>query len=149
MSEPASPREVVEALMRGISNGAWADLHTWYAEDAVVEYPFALPTPTRLDGVQAIRKYFAAAATSPLQLQLRNMIVHETADPEVVVAEWDYDGMVTTTGRSFQVSNIQVSRVRNGKIIASRDYHNHVVLAEATGRLAPLVARLTGGGKPG
>ena len=149
MPEPASPRQVVEALMRGISNGAWGDLHTWYAEDAVVEYPFALPTPTRLDGLQAIKKYFAAAATSPLKLQLRNMIVHETADPEVVVAEWDYDGLVTTTGRSFQVSNIQVSRVRNGKIVASRDYHNHVVLAEATGRLAPLVARLAGGTKPG
>ena len=149
MSEPVSPRDVVEALMRGISNGAWTDLHTWYAEDAVVEYPFALPTPTRLDGLQAIKKYFAAAATSPLKLQLRNMVVHETADPEVVVAEWDYDGLVTTTGRSFQVSNIQVSRVRNGKIVASRDYHNHVVLAEATGRLAPLVARLAGGAKPG
>jgi ketosteroid isomerase-like protein len=149
MSVSASPRQVVEALMHGISNGAWGNLHTWYADNAVVEYPFALPAPMRLEGIQAIKKYFAAAATSPLKLQLRNMVVHETSDPEVVVAEWDYDGQVTTTGRSFQVSNIQVSRIQGGKIVLSRDYHNHVVLADAMGRLAPLLARLSDGAKPG
>lgn len=58
-------------------------------------------------------------------------MLHETRDPEVVIAEYDYDGRVTTTGRSFQVPNIQVSRVRDGQIVASRDYHNHPVLADA------------------
>ena len=76
-------------------------------------------------------------------MKARNMIVHDTSDPEVVVAEWDYDGQVTTTGRSFQVSNIQVSRVRDGRIVLSRDYHNHVVLAEVMGRLPSVVASLT------
>jgi len=52
-------------------------------------------------------------------------VLHETRDPEVVIVEYDYDGLVTTTGRSFQVSNIQVSRVRDGQIVISRDYHNH------------------------
>ena len=42
-----------------------------------------------------------------------------------------YDGLVTTTGHSFQVPNIQVSRVRSGQIVTSRDYHNHPVLADA------------------
>ena len=51
---PASPSEVVRALMQGISSGEWERLHDWYAEDAVVEYPFALPAPTRLQGRQAI-----------------------------------------------------------------------------------------------
>jgi len=107
-----------------------------------VEYPFALPAPTRLDGREAIRRYFAAVARMPLELQTRNMTVHETGDPEVIVAEWDYDGLVTTTGRSFQVSNIQVSRIRYGQIVASRDYHNHLVLAEVLGRLPTLLAAL-------
>ena len=40
----------------------------------------------------------------PLELKARNITVHQTSDPEVIVAEWDYDGLVTTTGRSFQVS---------------------------------------------
>lgn len=140
MPSPISPREVIEALMQGISDETWLELHTLYSEDAVVEYPFALPSPIRLDGREAIRKYFAAAASLPLKLQTRNMIVHETADPDVVVAEWEYDGVFKTTGRSFRVSNIQVSRVRNGKIVTSRDYHNHFVLADAMGRLPSLLA---------
>ena len=107
-----------------------------------MEYPFARPAPTRLDGREAIRRYFAAVARMPLELQARNMTVHETGDPEVTVAEWDYDGLVTTTGRSFQVSNIQVSRIRDGQIVASRDYHNHLVLAEVLGRLPTLLAAL-------
>jgi SnoaL-like domain len=73
-----------------------------YAQDALVEYPFALPVPTRLDGREAIRRYFAAVARMPLELRARNITVHQTGDPEVIVAEWDYDGLVITTGRSFQ-----------------------------------------------
>jgi ketosteroid isomerase-like protein len=137
-----SPREVVEALMRGISGERWDELDGFYADAAVVEYPFALPAPMRLAGREAIRRYFAAAAQLPLRLQVRDMVVRETADPEVVVAEWDYDGLVTTTGRSFRVSNIQVSTVRAGKIVASHDYHNHVVLADVTGRLAAVIEAL-------
>jgi uncharacterized protein len=107
-----------------------------------VEYPFGLPAPARLDGREAIRRYFAAVARMPLELHARTMTVHQTSDPEVVVAEWDYDGLVTTTGRSFQVSNIQVSRIRDGQIVASRDYHNHLVLAEVLGQLPGLLAAL-------
>jgi uncharacterized protein len=141
MPESASPREILEHLIQGISNRRWQELHELYAHDALVEYPFALPS-TRLDGRAAVRRYFTAVARMPLELRARNVVVHETSDPEVVVAEWDYDGLVTTTNRSFQVSNIQVSRVRNGQIVASRDYHNHLVLADVLGRLPALLAAL-------
>ena len=135
--------------MRGISEERWDELDALYADAAVVEYPFALPTPMRLAGREAIRRYFAAAARLPLRLTTHDIVVHETADPEVVVAEWDYDGLVTTTDRSFQVSNIQVSTVRDGKIVASRDYHNHLVLADVTGRLPAVIEALTASGPSG
>ena len=107
--------------MHGIADGKWAELDRLYADEAVVDYPFAQPSPMRLDGIGAIRRYFAAAARLPLQLKPRDMVVRETTDPEVVIAEWDYDGLVTTTGRAFQVSNIQVTRERDGRNVASRD----------------------------
>lgn len=135
-----SPREILQRLLSGISQGRWQSLHELYAQDAVVEYPFALPAPVRLDGRPAICRYFAAVARMPLELRARDITLHETGDPEVIVAEWDYDGLVTTTGRSFQVSNIQVSRVRDGEIIASRDYHHHLVLAEVLGQLPRILA---------
>jgi uncharacterized protein len=134
--------------MRRISEEKWQELDGLYAEEAVIEYPFALPAPIKLGGLEAIRRYFAAVAALSLKLQTRNMIVHETADPEVVVAEWDYDGLVTTTGRSFRVSNVQVSTIRDGKIVASRDYHNHAMLADAMGRLPALLEAITGNTSP-
>jgi uncharacterized protein len=144
-----SPRNVVEALMRGISDGRWEELDRFYADTAVVEYPFALPVPLRLAGREEIRRYLAAAARLPVRLQVRDMVVRETTDPDVVVAEWDYDGVVTATGRSFQVANVQISTVREGKIVASRDYHNHAVLADVTGRLAAVVQAMPTGGSTG
>jgi ketosteroid isomerase-like protein len=93
--------------------------------------PFAPSPPARLEGREAIRAHFAAAASGPLTLQASNVVVHDTGDPEVVIAEFDYDGQVSTTGRSFRVSNIQVLRVRNGQIVSSRDYHDHLAIAAA------------------
>lgn len=143
MPEPASPQEVLGRLLQGISDQRWLDLHELYAEDAVVEYPFALPARTRLQGREAIQRYFAAVARTPLRFRARDVVMHQTRDPAVIIVEYDYDGLITTTGRSFRVSNIQVSTVRDGQITASRDYHNHLVLAEVTGRLPALLAALT------
>ena len=143
MSNPSSPRSVFESLLQGISDGKWSDLADLYAEDAVVEMPFAPSSPTRLEGREAVRAHFAAAAGGPLSIQASNVVVHDTADPEMVIAEFDYDGQVTTTGHSFRVTNIQVLRVRNGKIVSSRDYHNHLAIAAALGQLHELLASLT------
>jgi ketosteroid isomerase-like protein len=49
----------------------------------------------------------------------------------VIIAEFDYDGLALNTGRSFRASNIQVLRVRDGRIIESRDYHDHAAMAAA------------------
>jgi uncharacterized protein len=134
MPDLTTPRSVLESLLRGISDGSWNDLSDLYAQDAVVEMPFAPPPPTRLEGREAIRAHFAAAAGGPLRVQASNVVVHETGDPEVVIAEFDYDGQVTTNGRSFRVANIQVLRVRDGLIVSSRDYHDHLAIAAALGQ---------------
>jgi ketosteroid isomerase-like protein len=138
----AGPQEVFERLVQGISTGQWQELHLLYAEQAVIDYPFAVPR-LRLEGRDAIQRYFATAARMPLDLRAENIVIHQTGDPEVIIGEYDYDAHVTTTGRRFHVSNIQVSRIRDGQIVSSRDYHNHVAMAQASGRLASLLAALT------
>jgi len=130
----ASPRHVFERLIQGISNRSWDRLSELYADSVVVEQPFGLPHPLRLEGRDQLAAHFAAGAQLPLELTARNVVVHETRDPEVIVAEFDYAGRVTSTGRSFTVPNILVIRVRDGKIVASRDYHNHALLAEVLAR---------------
>ena len=138
MSDRSSPQYILEVLIRGIAERDFERLHELYAEDTVVEHPFALPAPHRSEGRAALRAHFAAFAAAPLRLQVHDWVVHTTADPEVVVAQWDYEGVVTTTGRAFRVSNVLVSRVRDGLIVESRDYHNHAMMAAVMGRLPAL-----------
>ncbi|MDL4813020.1 nuclear transport factor 2 family protein [Actinomadura opuntiae] len=131
MTAPA-PREVFERLSAGISAGRWHELAGLYAEDAVVEQPFTLPpAPRRLEGRAVIAEHFRRAAAGPLQLRARDVVVHETDDPEVIVSEFGYEGRVATTGHEFRVANVQVLRVRGGLIVESRDYHDHRGLARA------------------
>ena len=130
MQATATAREVLDQLLRGIAAQAWAELADLYAEDAVVEQPFAIPRPIRLVGRDQIRAHFAAAARVPLALEVRNLVVHHTANPDVLVAEFDYAGRAPSGG-AFTVANVQVLTVRGGQIVRSRDYHNHHALAEA------------------
>lgn len=70
------------------------------------------------------------------------MVVHETADPEVVIAEFDYEGRVGATGNEFAMHNVQVLRIRDGLIQETRDYHDHLRMAAAFGGLTRLAATL-------
>ena len=143
MLATASPREVFLRLIDGVTGRKWDELPNLYAEDAVVEHPLAATTAARLEGREQIRAHFAAGASMPVELRASNIVIHETADPEVIVAEFDYHGRVTATGRTFMIHNIFVLRVRDGQIVTSRDYVNHLALAAAFDRLPQLVAALT------
>jgi len=124
-----TPREVFAALSDGIGEGRWEDLSALYAEDAVVEHPQAVPRPIRTIGRATIHEHFTGALAGSLRLKRKNIVVHETTDPEVIVAEYDYDAESVETGRTIPTANIQVLRVRDGLIVHSRDYHDYLRLA--------------------
>lgn len=127
----ASPREVMERLLAGIAAGVTPALAELYAESAVVELPFAQPGGLRLVGREQLAQHFARAGRAPFHLRPTNVKLHQTTDPEVVVAEYDYHGDITSTGRKFVVANVQIVRVRDGLILNSRDFHDHAGLAAA------------------
>ncbi len=123
----SSPRAVFGRLITGISEGRWADLADLYAEDAVVEQPFSGAPVAHLEGRETIRAHFTAASGMDLRLTARDIVVHETIDPEVVIAEFVYD---ITSGRGTgSGANIQVLRIRDGLIQATRDYHDYAAIA--------------------
>jgi uncharacterized protein len=130
MDGSPSPAEVFSRLIAGISEGRWHELADLYAEDVVVEMPMD-PQRTRIEGRAAVRRHFAAAADGSFELRAHDVMVHVTSDPEVVIAEFEYDGLNRTTGKKFTVANVQVLRVRGGRIVASRDYHDHRGFAAA------------------
>jgi uncharacterized protein len=116
-------------LLSGDIDG-FADL---FAPDAVIEGPFTGPpgTPMRLEGREAIREYSRQVMASPLRLEEFEVVeLYETRDPEVVIAEMRTKGTVTTTGRPFAATSIQVFRIREDQIVLFRDFADPRVLAD-------------------
>ena len=127
------PCQVVERLLAAVTGRRPADAAALYAEDAVVTHPFA-PSGGPLSGRAALAGHFAAGAAVPREMHAHGVVIHQTVDPEVVVAEFTYRGHVTGTGRAFDVPCVSVVRVRDGLIVESRDYAHYQAMAEALER---------------
>lgn len=160
MPVPQSPETVVRAVMDGVSNLVAGDLSPsereaqlddlagLYAENTDVRHPFSPlgdePLYTRSD----LRRHFAdgpggdsgVAAFDPT-----DVFVHQTSDPEVVIAEFRYAARIDgNDGNTVVLPCIFVVRVRDGVIVESRDYADHVGFARAFGRLGELAEAMTG-----
>jgi len=122
MTNPLSPPEVFQRFLDNIIHQRWEELPALYAENAIVEHPFGPPEHRRLVGRAALRGHFAALHGMGLQMSATDIVVHQTLDPEVIVAEFTYLGIVATTGQPIARRNIFVMRIRDGLIQESRDY---------------------------
>ena len=121
----ATPADVLaqrcHLLLSGDVDG-FADL---FAPDAVIEAPFGgLPGPSsRLEGRDAIRAYSRQVQASPLRLDNYEIAeLHQTQDPEVVIAEMRAEATVTTTGRTIAATSLHVLRIRDGRIVHVREF---------------------------
>jgi uncharacterized protein len=134
-----TPAEVLarrrDLILNGDADG-FADL---FAPDAVIEAPFAPPgAPSRLEGREAIREYSRHIMASPLRLEDFEVVeLHQTQDPEVVIVELRTHGTVTTTGRSFTATSIQILRIREGHIVLFRDFADPRGLEDVIGEPRP------------
>jgi ketosteroid isomerase-like protein len=70
---------------------------------------------------------------------VENVVIHETVDPEVIVAEFEYHGDAIDTGERVVVPGIFVMRVRDGLIVSSRDYLDHLASARFRGQLGEVL----------
>jgi len=99
----------------------------------VVAHPFMIPEPTTTKGREQLRERMRNVQNLPIIMEIADVVVHETAEPEVIVGEFESRITSKQTGKRITTSNIMVLRVRNGLIVSSRDYHNHALLAESMG----------------
>jgi uncharacterized protein len=136
----ATPADVLARRRHLTLNGDADGLADLFAPDAVIEWPFAGPpgTPVRLEGREAIREYSRQAMASPLRLENYEVAeLYQTQDPEVMIVEMRANGTVTTTGRSFAATSIQILRIREGHIVLFRDFPDPRVLDDAIGEPRP------------
>jgi uncharacterized protein len=144
-SIPTASADVVHAVAAGVSRlvagrltapereAQLDQLAALYAEQTDVRHPFA---PLGDRPLRAGRR----ADQRRGRFEPVGTIVHTTGDPEVVVVEFAY--AVVAGGRHYTIPCIFVVRVRDGQIIESRDYTDHVAMARAFGRLDSLAGAL-------
>jgi ketosteroid isomerase-like protein len=136
----ATPADVLARRSQLILNGDADGFAALFAPDAVIESSFAGPpgTPVRLEGREAIREYSRRVMASPLRLEDFEVAeLYQTQDPEVVIAEMRAKGIVTTTGRSFAATSVQILRIREGHIVLFRDFADPRVLEDVIGEPRP------------
>lgn len=130
------PREVLDRMLPMLRDKDLDGLADMYAEDGVHELPFAPPNaPRRIEGREQIRDYFNSTLSDvPLEFhEFRPMKIHDTDDPEVIVAEYDVHGEATNTGRTFTVRYLWVLKISNGEIVSWRDYWNPLEILDLQG----------------
>lgn len=140
-----SPRDVAEQVRRMVA-GEGAPFADLFAEDGVLEYPFALPgQPRALHGREAIRAYHGGASGSRRLFEMDGVdaVVRDTDDPEVVVAQIEHHGRSAVTGEPYRFHALGIIRVRNGEIVSYQDYMDPIATARLLGRTADLAAALT------
>jgi ketosteroid isomerase-like protein len=128
--------KAIETVERMLRAGRELDIETFVglmAPDGYIEWPYRPPgVPARLQGRTEIRRFLTAAASEFIRFdEYREVVIHETTDPEVIIVEYEAHGTVVPTGAPFLQTVIAVFRVRNGQILSYRDYINPVPLAEA------------------
>ena len=135
-----TPADVLARRGQLILNGDADGLADLFAPDAVIESPFAGPpgASARLEGREAIREYSRHVMASPLRVENYEVAeLYQTQDPEVVIVEMRAKGTVTTTGRSFTATSVQILRIREGHIVLFRDFADPRVLADVIGEPRP------------
>jgi uncharacterized protein len=140
-----TPEEVFLKLVHGVADRDFDALPALYAEQTDVRHPMNPYGDDPLLSRDALREHFglnAARATATIRFRPENIRIHHTADPEVIVAEVDYAGTVIATGEPFTAPCVFVLRVRDGLIVESRDYIDHVAMSRARGQLGQLAAHL-------
>ncbi len=138
------PRELLaryEQAMLDFHADALADL---YAPDGVHEFGFFTPghAPCYRSREEVRDAYRSAwAAPGVRLLEIHDRAVHETSDPEIIIAEWSARAR-RPDRTDLTLAGVLVLHVHNGQLIHVRDYMDVLGLAHHTGRLTQLAASL-------
>jgi ketosteroid isomerase-like protein len=128
-----TPHEVFLRLVHGVADGSLEKLPELYAEQTDVRHPMS--DIAALCSRDEVRTHFTLppGATMPERRPV-DIVVHETADDEVIVAEFAYE-FVHDDSRT-RVPCVFVMRIRDGVIVESRDYIDPIRSAAAWQRSA-------------
>jgi ketosteroid isomerase-like protein len=109
------------------------DLIAHFAEDAVMELPFAPGRmERRFEGRDAILAFQVMARDSFSSFAMTIDAIHVTDDPNVVIAEHRSDGVVAANGRPYRNTYVTIFTFDRGGLVTSwREYYDSGVVVRA------------------
>lgn len=118
------------SIVKGAAINSWLEI---WAEDAVVEFPYAPDKLTkRLAGKNAIYEYYKNIAPAFELLEEKPLVMYPSSDPLVGVFEVSMDFRIKSTGKAYCQDYICVMKLSdNGKIVLYREYGDPVRALEA------------------
>lgn len=130
MTLPTPPRDAASLLDAHLEL-IRTDIERWlelFTDDAVVEFPYAagLELPQRLEGREAIRRYFADTPKHFQGLVFTNVRRYRTTDPDVALAEAHGSATIAVTGSGYEQDYIMLVKTRDGRISLYREYWNPI-----------------------
>lgn len=145
MSDRTARATVEEMIRVTLANSAEL-MGSVYAPDVVIEIPFAPPgMPTRYEGLAGLQQRWASVQEHRSFTDIDEITIHETPDPERVIAEYRVHGVIIATGATFALRFLMITTVRDGLIVESRDFSDVIGAARAYGRLPQLAEMLSQG----
>lgn len=138
MEGPATVTDTVKALSKMLRKVLGERLDPgaetfveMFAEDGVLEFPFAIPEACRIHGREAIACHLEANARRIEFLDVGDVRVHGTGDPEVVIVDFAGFGRAVETGLPFEQRYVSVIQMRGGRIVHYVDYWNPIAILRA------------------
>jgi ketosteroid isomerase-like protein len=120
----ATSREKVEQLLHASLHADADGFVRLMAPDGCIEWPFRPPgAPARVRGRAEIHRFLTGTASAVVRFaEYRDVVLHETTDPDVVVVEYAAHGTAVATGAPFRQTVVAVIRFEDGLITTYRDY---------------------------
>jgi ketosteroid isomerase-like protein len=95
------------------------------ADDVLMEWMYPIPgLPSQMRGREQLREFYGrqSSRVASHRSTYRDVVLHQSTDPEVVIAEYVRDMTTVDTGETTTKPCVAVLRVRDGKICNFRDY---------------------------
>ena len=115
-----------------IGQGKWDEWIELWADDGVLEFPFAPPGRQSIyRGKDEILAYMKAASGKMKIDGITAMRVQPALDPHAVTVELTVTGAMLKTGKPYNQRFVFFFEVKDGKLAAYREYWNPLITIDA------------------
>jgi ketosteroid isomerase-like protein len=126
-------RQLLQTYLEAVSAGDMEKAIAQFADDGAIEFPYfgSVNLPTRYQGPEALRKFFAPVMEGAEHFKFKNIKIFPGADDNHVSGEYEVDALIKKTGRRYRQLYGGRLIAESGKIKLLREFCDTVEVARA------------------